>query len=132
LCTLTTLVDAAEIMGHDVKFPAPALRRTAAAVNRREDKAMTLDEALDHLPPELRNTYRSFINDYVSACKEVAKNMRDHGEVRPYLEKGLVHHEVFIEVLKTGRWRKIIPSRLAPLFLLWQFYHRWRWWLVRR
>jgi hypothetical protein len=72
---------------------------------------MTDDEALKELPEWLHNTYRAFVNDYKAACRRAAANYKIKGSDREYplLDKGIVHHEVFIELFKSGRWRKIIP-----------------------
>jgi hypothetical protein len=56
---------------------------------------MTIDDALAQLPKKLHSTYRAFIADYEAACVAATN-------------KKFVNHAVFVALLKSGRWRKLI------------------------
>jgi hypothetical protein len=57
---------------------------------------MTIDDALAQLPPELHSTYRAFVDDYQAACRAASNRV-------------FVNHAVFVALLKSGLWRKLIP-----------------------
>jgi hypothetical protein len=71
--------------------------------------SMTTEDALAKLPKELHSTYKTFITDYGVACRRAAATLKEKdGRRRKWLESGIVHHEVFVELLQSGRWRKVI------------------------
>jgi hypothetical protein len=69
----------------------------------------TIEDALAKLPKELHNTYQAFIIDYEVACRRAAATHKEKDcRRRKWLESGIVHHEVFVELLQSGRWCKVI------------------------
>jgi hypothetical protein len=58
---------------------------------------MTKSKALAQLPPELHSTYETFYADYEIACREAG------------VKKYIPNNPVFLALLKSGRWRKLIP-----------------------
>ena len=56
--------------------------------------SMSLKEALASIPPELRKTYNTFIEDYTEACKAEGYSGRNH--------------RVFARLIKEHNWRKVM------------------------
>jgi hypothetical protein len=80
-----------------------------AATAFAKDGPMTIEGALAKLPKELHHTYQAFITDYKAACRRAAATLTEKdGRKRKRLEAGIVHHEVFVELLEAGQWRKVI------------------------